>query len=135
MNAALCSHEGYSDAEIRGRLVADDIEWFKPSRSTREIVQQGRWLYDNTVFQPVTVIRLNYDFWYEIGRADGTTEADEVPELNEDGFKYYVCFRSSPTEHPGWVDARDSTRWKPPRGGPKLRSRVRLSGYPDGRLI
>jgi hypothetical protein len=87
-------------------LVADDVEWLKPSRSTREIVRQGRWLYDNTVFQPVTVVRLNYDFWYEIGRADGTTEPDEVPELNEDGFKYYVCFRSSPTEHSGWVDSQ-----------------------------
>lgn len=57
----------------------------------------------NTVVQPVTVIRLNYDFWCEIGRADGTTEPDEVRELNEDGFKYCVCFRSSRTEHPGRV--------------------------------
>lgn len=86
-------------------MVADETEDLPPSEWTREIVRQGRWLYDGTVFQPVTIVRLNYDFWYEIVRADGLGEPGDEPELNAEGFQYYLCFQSDPTAHPGWVDS------------------------------
>ena len=71
----------------------------------RETVRRGRWLYDGTVFQPVAVVRLDYDFWHEIGRADDRLEPGEAPHVNADGVQYYVCFRSDPDQHPGWVDS------------------------------
>ena len=54
---------------------------------------------------PVTIVQLDYDFWYELDRADRHLEADDRPSLNLDGVLYYVCFRSSPAAHPGWVDS------------------------------
>jgi hypothetical protein len=83
----------------------------------REMVREGRWLYDGSVYRPVFVVRLDHDFWYEIGRADDRLEPGEQQKLNDEGFQYYVCFRSHPTQHPGWVDsqgfdtAEAASRW------------------------
>jgi hypothetical protein len=49
----------------------------------REIVRKGEWLYDGCVPKPVYAVKLNYDFWYEIAKADGTLEPDEEPELGD----------------------------------------------------
>ena len=68
-------------------------------------MQRGTWLYDDTVPMPATIVQLDYDFWYEIGRADGDLEPREQPELSPEGVLYYVCFRSDPEEDPGWVDS------------------------------
>ena len=72
----------------------------------RKIAREGQWLYDDTVPTPVFIVRLDHDFWFEIGRTDGQLDAGEEPHLNSEGVQYYVCFRSSPTEHPGWVDSQ-----------------------------
>ena len=72
---------------------------------SRETVRRGRWLYDGAAYMPVAVVRLDSDFWYEIGRADGDLEPDEVPHVNAEGAQYYVCFRSDPDADPGWVDS------------------------------
>ena len=71
----------------------------------REIVKRGEWLYDESVYKPAYIVKLDYDFWYEMGKADGDLEPDETPELNEEGFLYYVCFKSDPETIPGWVDS------------------------------
>src|SRR4051794_35121478 len=73
--------------------------------STREVVRRGTWLYDGIAPSPVAVVRLDYDFWYEIGKADEQLEPDEKPHLNDAGFQYYVCFASPPEQHHGWVDS------------------------------
>ena len=57
-----------------------------------ELVATGTWLYDGTVEMPVYVVRLDYDFWYELGVADDELGPDEVPELNSDGHLFYVQF-------------------------------------------
>jgi hypothetical protein len=74
--------------------------------TSRTIIQRGRWLYDGTVHMPATIVALDYDFWYEIGRADGDLEPGETPALNAEGRLYYVCFKSDPAAHPGWVDSQ-----------------------------
>ena len=74
--------------------------------TTRTIIQRGRWLYDGTVFQPAAIVALDYDFWFEIGKADGQLGPGEEPELNAEGLLYYVCFASDPAGHPGWVDSQ-----------------------------
>jgi hypothetical protein len=63
-----------------------------------EIVDEGVWFYGEAVWKPVWVFRANYDFWYEIALADGTTEPDEVPTLDEHGDAYYVAFRTRPAD-------------------------------------
>jgi hypothetical protein len=54
------------------------------------VVAVGEWLYDGTVPTLVRVVRLDYDFWYAVGDADGDLQAGERPVLNAEGFCYYV---------------------------------------------
>ena len=70
-------------------------------------MRSGTWLYDDAVPKPVDVVGLDFDFWYEIGRADDQLEPDEMPQpLNADGVLYYVRFRSAGDESlPTWVDS------------------------------
>ena len=56
------------------------------------IVATGHWLYAETLEKPVYVIEQNYDYWFEMEKADGELETGEKPELNEDGLIYYVRF-------------------------------------------
>ncbi|MEU2124662.1 hypothetical protein [Nocardia niwae] len=58
----------------------------------REIVATGSWLYADAVPMPVFVIRLDYDFWYEVAREEGTLAVGEEPFLDADGHAYYVSF-------------------------------------------
>jgi hypothetical protein len=71
------------------------------------IVRTGTWLYDGSVELPVDIIGLPFDFWYEIGRADGDLDADEVSTpLGDDGLLYYYRFRNpGSTVEPTWVDS------------------------------
>lgn len=71
------------------------------------IVRSGSWLYDDTVERPVDVIALSYDFWYEIGKADGTLDDGEEPSvMGPDGCLYYVRFRhAGDLTEPTWVDS------------------------------
>jgi len=59
---------------------------------SQKIVATGKWLYGGISEKPVYVIEQNYDYWFEMEKADGELEADEKPELNEDGLIYYVRF-------------------------------------------
>jgi hypothetical protein len=56
------------------------------------IVAEGSWLYDGICEKPVYIIEQNYDYWFEMEKADGEIESGEEPELNEDGLIYYVRF-------------------------------------------
>ena len=68
----------------------------------RQIVLSGEWLYDGTVRMPVHVVRMSYDYWYELAKVDGQLEPDEQPNLNADGFRFDLLFReeSEPPRHP-----------------------------------
>lgn len=70
------------------------------------IVRSGRWLYDGLVDKPVDIVALDFDFWFEIGRADDALEPGETPvPLGPDGCLYYVRFvRAGQTTTPTWVD-------------------------------
>jgi hypothetical protein len=69
------------------------------------VVRSGAWLYDGAVARPVHIVELNYDFWYEIAKADGLLESGEKPHLNLQGLQYYVCFKDIPADPPIWVDS------------------------------
>ncbi|MFD3745799.1 hypothetical protein [Nocardia sp. NPDC058633] len=60
----------------------------------REIVATGSWLYADVVLMPVFVVRLDYDFWYEVAREEGTLEAGEEPFLDSAGHAYYLSFEA-----------------------------------------
>jgi hypothetical protein len=49
--------------------------------------------YDGSVPTVVRVVKLDYDFWFTIGEANGDLEAGEQPSLNDDGFLFYVRHR------------------------------------------
>jgi hypothetical protein len=66
------------------------------------VVAVGTWLYDGTAPTTVRIVRLDYDFWYGIGKADGDLDPEESPQLNADGHRYYVRHR------PGWQSEEDS---------------------------
>jgi hypothetical protein len=71
------------------------------------IVCTGQWLYDDSVAQPVDIVSLEYDFWYEIGRADGALDDGEEPvPLGPGGVLFYVRFsKAGSTDSPTWVDS------------------------------
>ena len=70
-------------------------------------MRSGRWLYDGAAEQPVDIVGLDYDFWYEDGRADDRLEPGERPRpLGPDGLLYYVRFRrAGESDTPTWVDS------------------------------
>ncbi|NEW37634.1 hypothetical protein GV794_05295 [Nocardia cyriacigeorgica] len=73
--------------------------------SRGEIVATGSWLYADTVSSSVFVIRLGYDFWYEVAREEGTLEAEETPTLDADGQAYYVSFHGLRDDGSFWPDS------------------------------
>ena len=82
----------------------------------QEIVASGQWMYDGAVAKPVHVVEQDYDFWFEVARADGRLEPGEAPELNDDGRAFYVLF-ADPSERPwgvesiGFTTAGAAKRW------------------------
>lgn len=73
--------------------------------SDREIVATGSWLYADVVPMPVFVVRLDYDFWYEVAREEGTLEAGQEPDLDSAGHAYYVTFRDLRDDAPFWPES------------------------------
>lgn len=71
------------------------------SKPAQKIVRTGQWLYDEAVWRPVHVVRMNYDFWYEIAKVHDQLEPGEQPDLNADGFCYYLLY-SNPGPKPWW---------------------------------
>ncbi len=71
-----------------------------------KIVRSGSWLYDDAVRQPVDIVALDFDFWHEVGSADGQLEPGEKPQsLGDEGFLYYVRFKhAGDRTTPTWVD-------------------------------
>ncbi|WP_157172275.1 hypothetical protein [Nocardia pneumoniae] len=55
---------------------------------------------------PVFVVRLDYDFWYEVAREEGTLAADEEPFLDSAGHAYYIQYPQMP--HNGRLGTRRS---------------------------
>ncbi len=74
---------------------------------TLRIVKTGTWLYDGTIERPVDIIALDFDWWYEMAKADGILDADEAPmKLGHEGYLYYVRYqRAAETTEPTWVDS------------------------------
>ncbi|GLI28254.1 hypothetical protein ARHIZOSPH14_24960 [Agromyces rhizosphaerae] len=72
-----------------------------------QIVRSGHWLYANAVMQPVDIVGLPFDFWFELAKADGQLEADEESSpLGEGGLLYYVRFRhAGDSTEPTWPDS------------------------------
>lgn len=72
-----------------------------------KIVRTGRWLYDDGVERTVDIVALDYDWWHELAKADGTLEDGEVAEApGMDGFLYYARFQRAGDDHePTWVDS------------------------------
>jgi hypothetical protein len=74
------------------------------------VVATGRWLYDGSVPTVVRVVKLDYDFWFAIGEANGELEEGEQPTLNEAGFLFYLRHRPGWTEgEPFWPDSQGFT--------------------------
>jgi hypothetical protein len=70
------------------------------------IAATGSWLYDGAIPTPVLIVRLDYDFWYSIGEADGDLADGDAPDLNPEGHLYYV--RTTPGWSPSqafWADS------------------------------
>jgi hypothetical protein len=72
-----------------------------------EVVRWGRCLYDNAVEKPVDIVSFDFDWWYELGKADGALEPDEEPQpVGPDGVLYYVRFtHAGQAATPTWVDS------------------------------
>jgi hypothetical protein len=71
------------------------------------IVESGTWMYADSVKKTVDIISLDYDWWFELSKADDTLVANEKPEpLNSQGVLYYVRFiHATKNEEPTWPDS------------------------------
>jgi hypothetical protein len=59
----------------------------------RKTVAVGEWLYYGSTPQPVSIVALAFDYWYELGRADDQLEVGEEPmPMGPDGVLYYASF-------------------------------------------
>jgi hypothetical protein len=56
----------------------------------KKILKKGRWKYDDLIDKGVIIVAINYDYWYELEKADGFDMTDEKPELNEMGEMYMI---------------------------------------------
>lgn len=65
----------------------------------QQLVLRGKWLYDNSVYQPVQIFVIDYDYYYELAKADGQLESGEEPELNEKGEMYLIKWGGSSDFH------------------------------------
>lgn len=74
---------------------------------TLGIVRSGTWMYDDCVAMPVDIVGLDFDFWYEIGKADNDLEPGEEPgPFSAEGFLYYARFRhAGEYSLPTWVES------------------------------
>ncbi|MFB7719472.1 hypothetical protein [Nocardia sp. NPDC056100] len=73
--------------------------------ASREIVAAGSWLYDDVVRMSVLVVRLDYDFWYEVAREEDTLTPGEEPFLDSSGHAYYVSFKDVLNDASFWPDS------------------------------
>jgi len=78
-------------------------------------VRRGTWLYDNVLERSVRILRLNYDYWFDLAQTDGLLDDGEEARLNEHGFLYYVRFGED-GESPfpmseGFTSCEDAMRW------------------------
>ena len=64
-------------------------------------------MYDGRVEKPVDIIAFDYDWWYELAKADGTLDDGQVAaSLGREGCLYYARFRrAGETIEPTWVDS------------------------------
>jgi hypothetical protein len=62
----------------------------------QEVVLQGKWLYDNSVYMPVQIFVIDYDYYYELAKADEQLEPGEEPFLNERGEMYMIKWNGNP---------------------------------------
>lgn len=58
---------------------------------------------------------MNKDYWYDLAKADGVLDPEEKPQLNAEGFLYYVRFGED-GESPfpisqGFKSFKDAVRW------------------------
>jgi hypothetical protein len=51
---------------------------------TIETIKKGVWFYDNIIEIPVSIIKQNWDYYFEEGYTEGE------PHLNSEGFAFYV---------------------------------------------
>ena len=72
-----------------------------------KIVQIGVWTYDGTAERSVDIVALDYDWWYELAKADDQLEGGERPKApDSDGSLYYVRFqRAGEPDKPTCVDS------------------------------
>ena len=92
----------------------------------QKVVLDGSWDCGNATTLPVYIIEQNYDYWYEMERADGSLSGDERPKLNDRGLIYYVRLRAIDSDPPWGVDSfghatiEEAKRWASEKIGKQI---------------
>lgn len=74
-------------------LEKEHVEYSGDCRA--RLIIRGQWLYDKTTPMPVQIFAINYDYYYEIAKADGSLEKEDKPELNELGEQYLIALHKN----------------------------------------
>ena len=109
------------------------IETTNDPKAAWEILDSGRCLWHEVTDTGAHLVRIPYDYWYELGKADDNLEPDEEPELGPDGFGYYIIWGENPL---GWnISGVSSPTMKTPEeartwANHKAKSKVEWNGNP-----
>lgn len=68
-------------------------------KASWEVLASGRCLWEGETDIGAHLVRIPYDYWYELGKADGNFEPGETPDVGPDGFGYYIVWGDDPL---GW---------------------------------
>jgi hypothetical protein len=69
------------------------------------IVARGTWIYDGVAPMPVFIVATDFDFWFEVAKADGDLEPGEQPDLNAEERLYYLSFHGLRDDGTFWPDS------------------------------
>ena len=76
----------------------------------------GFWLYDGLIKYGVKIEALDYDYWYELEKSDGSDVSKDKPVLNSDGETFMIVWMDENMtnvishSYAGAVNLRESKR-------------------------
>ena len=100
LSRILAPGSGCVDFDVRAENRYHEMpETRNDPKASWEVLDSGRCMWRGDTHIGVHLIRIPYDYWYELGKADGNLEPGAHPELGNDGFGYYIVWGDDPL---GW---------------------------------
>ncbi|MGN6420771.1 MAG: hypothetical protein ACTHMC_24885 [Pseudobacter sp.] len=74
-------------------LEKEHVEYSGDCRA--RLIIRGQWIYGEITPMLVQIFAINYDYYYEINKADGFLDKEDKPKLNELGEQYFIAWHEN----------------------------------------